>query len=448
MGCFLACFGSSKARKRRKRVNKILPGDQRHGSIVPLQPTVTLKQESIETPISPISELRYQISLLLFFLCRDKPEEQLSFSTRKKVTFNLNVKTCKEVSGHEITDQFAEGDEKKEMGNNEEKTAKASHSPLLSEDDSITSSMGSYPSNYRYQNCRNSDDEDEGIKMEESYLDDDEEDYGDDGDDDDNDWRVDQEESSESSSLSRESRTRGFVTPTAETEVNSQMPLHGSTDGELKTLVSTRNARDRSQYVHSVLNPVENLTQWKAIKARATSPLKHQKENDDLEKEPQIPFSSEPSFKQSPFSSEPSFKQSPLSFNPNFNYSKPPNQEFAVDTSLSNWLVSSETTPITKTSTIAVGTMSSEKNTSQRSNSPRSQEDRPILGALTIEELKQFSSSSSSRRSPSRSPDDIPILGTVGSYWSHKDEAMDSSLGSSHKGRPNTTRKYREVFVK
>ncbi|KAF8401965.1 hypothetical protein HHK36_012916 [Tetracentron sinense] len=366
MGCFLPCFGSSKERKkRRKSAKRVLPRDQRNGSYETLQPTASLKQDSTENPISPVLEIK------------DKPEEQLSFNTRKKVTFDLNVNTYEEITTHEIKDFVSEIEEEKEGGKKEEKTEKTSQSSSLCQGESS-----------------------------ESFF-----------------------------SLSVESRARISTTSTAEKEVNSPVPLPGSPDWELKTIGSNWNARDRSKYVHSVLNPVENLAQWKAVKTRAITPLKHQKENGNFEQEPQIPFSSEPSFKLSPFKSE-----------LNSNFSKPPNEDISVDTSLSNWLVLPKTTPTTKTSSISVGTMSSEKSTLQRSNSPRSHEDRPILGALTVEELKQFSASSSPRRSLSRNPD-IPILGTVGSYWSHTGQAIDSSSGSSCTGIPNTTSKYRELWA-
>lgn len=41
------------------------------------------------------------------------------------------------------------------------------------------------------------------------------------------------------------------------------------------------NVRDRSQYVSSVLNAVENLSQWKAVKAKGVTPPQYmcQKEN-------------------------------------------------------------------------------------------------------------------------------------------------------------------------
>ncbi|KAL0456946.1 UNVERIFIED_CONTAM: hypothetical protein Slati_1033800 [Sesamum latifolium] len=57
---------------------------------------------------------------------------------------------------------------------------------------------------------------------------------------------------------------------------------------EVEGLGSNLHARDRSQYVSSVLNPVENLSQWKAVKAKTATPqLKYQKENSMLKQEGQ-----------------------------------------------------------------------------------------------------------------------------------------------------------------
>ncbi|AQL09505.1 hypothetical protein ZEAMMB73_Zm00001d048366 [Zea mays] len=83
--------------------------------------------------------------------------------------------------------------------------------------------------------------------------------------------------------------------------------------------------------------------------------------------------------------------------------STPSKQEASVDASLSTWLGSSGTP----------------ESNSVRSYSPISREDRPILGDLTVEDIKISSASSTPRRSrsPSPSPDDMPILGTVGAYW-------------------------------
>ncbi|KAG6724418.1 hypothetical protein I3842_03G258400 [Carya illinoinensis] len=111
-----------------------------------------------------------------------------------------------------------------------------------------------------------------------------------------------------------------------------------------------------------------------------------------------------------------------FSFRSKTDQSKKLNQEITVDASLSNWLVSFETTPVNETSTNCLNTISPEKSMLQGSNSSGHQEDRPILGALTM-----------------------PIIGTVGTYWSHNTvPAKDSGSASSYKGIPNTTIKYRE----
>ncbi|CAK9162183.1 unnamed protein product [Ilex paraguariensis] len=414
MGCFLGCFGGSKDRKPRKQRNKVIPRDQRHGSQKPLQITVSSEQGITEKPVTPVSELR------------DNSEEHLSLSTRKRVTFDSIVTTYEHVSICESVDSLPERGDTVSEKDKEESLAKTSHSSSLSEDDSVTSSVGSYPPNHRYQNFRDSDDEadeygDTGLDDEddeelECYGDYDEDDYD----------RIEVKEvwCESIPTASMESRTDNSAREIME-EVESQM-----THQELK---SNRNARDRSAYVHPVLNPVENITQWKAVKSKNAPPLKPQNKNFTSEQEaPHVSFSSEPSFKQ-PFLG---FKPNPQN---NFN------QEVAVDASLSNWLVSSETTPVKKTSFTGHETITSEMSMSQQgSNSVMSLEDRPILGALTVEEIRQFSASCSPRRSPSRSPDEIPLIGTVGTYWSHTGQTKDSGSASSYKGIPNTTSKYRE----
>ena len=298
----------------------------------------------------------------------------------------------------------------------EENIAKSSQTKSSSEENSITSSSVSYPPNHRYQNCRDSDDEFEELDYEESDLDDD--DDNDDDDDDDGVLEVNEiYEDDDDGTV--ESRRRIPVVPVV-TEVVDDCAIRCD-EGEVKPYVYNPNVRDRSAYVHPVLNPVENLTQWKAVKAKGASPLRPQKENFVLNQESEVSFS----------------------FKSKTNQSKKSSQEVAVDASLSNWLESSEATPINKSSTITP-----EISMSQRSTSSRSPEDRPILGALTVEELKQFSTTSSPRRSPSPSPDDMPIIGTVGTYWSHTGSTKNSGSASSYKGIPNTTSKYREVYVK
>ncbi|KAG5084456.1 hypothetical protein JHK84_054494 [Glycine max] len=209
-----------------------------------------------------------------------------------------------------------------------------------------------------------------------------------------------QEESSESFfSLSANSRIR-ISSAEAENEVNSQMsaPATNSiTQGKIPDL-------------SLVLNPIQNLTKGRVVKAT----LKNDKENINMVvKDINIPISPEPSLKLSNRKAKQRF-----------------DDKIGVDTSLSSWLVeSSETTPISINNTSSVG----EQTPKGRRGSPWSREDRPILGALTVEEIRMFSLSASSRRSRSRSPDETPIIGTVGSYWSHTEQTMDLEFNKSGK---------------
>ncbi|GER29664.1 N-(5'-phosphoribosyl)anthranilate isomerase [Striga asiatica] len=189
--------------------------------------------------------------------------------------------------------------------------------------------------------------------------------------------------------------------------------------------------RDRS--VNSVLNPVENTAQWKVVKSKGTTNLLRpppQKENCEL---PCVSLSSEPTFKNKTEQSR-----------------KNGNREVAaVDASLSNWLSSPEVTPPKKKTSDFGGffetSISGKTNLSEGRNSVRSFEDRPILGALTVEELRQISATNSPRKSPSRSPDEMPIIGSVGTYWNDSSSKKQSDYSSSfNNGIPNTSSKYRE----
>lgn len=379
------------------------------------------------------------------FRYTDKTNEQLSLSisTRKKVTFDSNIKTYEHVV-YESTDSLPEKDKINEKEKNE--CVPKSSPPLSSsENDSITSSVGSYPPNHRYQNCQESDNE-----VEESDYDDSDSDNEDDDLEEQEDYDYDEDSDARivckevwSESVPTESIESGNEVSSAQVtaeEVKSPMAVSGFADQAIRPIGLNRNARDRSIYVHPVLNPVENLTQWKAVKSKGIPPLKPQKENFNADQEePRIPFSSEPSFKQSSFNFK-SQSHRPKDSN---------HQEIAVDASLSNWLVSPETTtPNKKASSFGLETINSEIGMSHGSPSSKSIEDRPILGALTVEELRQFSANSSPRKSPSKSPDDMPIIGSVGTYWNHKGTTKGSGSDSSYKGIPNTTSKYREVYMK
>ncbi|XVF72063.1 hypothetical protein PTKIN_Ptkin12aG0091200 [Pterospermum kingtungense] len=402
MGCFLACFGSSKDRKTRKQRHKVQPRFQRNASYN-AQSTVSLEGSNLEKPITPVKEVQ-----------DDKAEEQLGSgsssgsSNRKKVTFDTNVKTYEHVLVDESTDFELHNEEGEKKGKvKEENLAKSKECDTSSELSSISSSSSSYPPNYRYQNCRESDDEEDELDDEENDLDDEDDDY----------------EDFDDGAVDSRDRIPGLGGVIKEVD--------GLVDEEEKPIGLIRGVRDRSGNVHPVLNPVENLTQWKAVKAKGATPFKLQKENLSLEQEePRLSFSLDPSFK-SKSDHEP----------------KNSNEEVSVDASLSNWLSSTETTPV-KTSSISVAS-TPERSMSQGSTTLRSPEDRPILGALTLEEIKKFSASSSPRKSPSRSPDEMPIIGTVGTYWNHaRTTTKDSGSATSFKGIPNTTSKYREVYVK
>ncbi|KAM7251932.1 hypothetical protein ACFE04_023815 [Oxalis oulophora] len=88
-------------------------------------------------------------------------------------------------------------------------------------------------------------------------------------------------------------------------------------------------------------------------------------------------------------------------------------REISVDTSLSSWLVKSE----------ATCSPSSGGNSATRS----ANSSRMILGELSVEKVKQQSASPSPRLlRKNRCPDKRLISGTVGSYWNHTQQAMDS----------------------
>ncbi|CAI8602793.1 unnamed protein product [Vicia faba] len=401
MGCsFFACFRSSKHKKLTGKV-------QENGSSKPQQ------QQSVVLPLvqdHPQSETLVSPSLQKL---QDKTEEELSVGLKKKVTFESNVKTCESVLAEKDTE---EGVVRNTEGGKEESSAKTTQSKSFSSEDSSVTSTGSYPSNHRYQNCRDSDEEDEELN-----------DWVDDlSDDDDDGIREERDELGvefeEDDMAYSKLRVVDDVDHVFAEEVESPIRI---CEKDVETIGLNPNARDRSVYVHPVLNPVENLSQWKAVKARRRPTLRPQKENNVCSNpESQVAFGVK-------------------EVSESDNTPKKSNKEIAVDASLSNWLGSSETTPVNKTTLYAGGSFGTPDRSSsqQGSNSVMSLEDRPILGALTVEEIKQFSATPSPRKSPSKSPDDMPIIGTVGSYWHF---AEDSGSASSFKGIPNTTSKYRE----
>ncbi|KAI9184936.1 hypothetical protein LWI28_002629 [Acer negundo] len=160
--------------------------------------------------------------------CKVKAEEQSQSSssgTRKKVTFDSNVRIYEYVLPEHVSGTLPEKDE---VGTKEEKSLeKSGHSQPSSEASSITSSSGSYPPNHIDLN----NEDDDGVP-----------DYDD----------MYEEDGIVESKIA--------VAKEAIEEAVKPVRVNGS-------------ARDRSAYTHSVLNPVENLTQWKALKMKGKPQL-------------------------------------------------------------------------------------------------------------------------------------------------------------------------------
>nr|XP_009388297.1 PREDICTED: uncharacterized protein LOC103975115 [Musa acuminata subsp. malaccensis] len=396
MGCFLACFKGSKDRKRGRSPRKSLPIDRVHESYRPLQTSLSPKQitPKAEVVAAPLPALRENL------------EQGSCSSTRKKVTFDLNVTTYEEAlvdndpnCSSEVDKETEAIDEGRKANDGQDKSSPVS---------------GAFPLNRRYHNCESSDDD----------VEHDEEDYWDSDFDEEEDTEVVIEGNEEESYDSFFSLPIDKEPSQSIQEANSPNPKSASSPDRQPILVAGGSTRDRSQFVHPVLNPVENLSQWKVVKARAM-PVKNPKKENVVgtEQENNVAFISEPVIKAKK-------SQAP---------NRSAKQEISMDASLSTWLPSSE-------NSTAEGSQASN---SHRSNSSFSREERPILGALTMEDIKQSSVTSSPvKRSPSRSPDEIPILGTVGGYWNCKNHGDDSASSrppsNEFKGIPNTTSKYRE----
>ncbi|XP_027120252.1 uncharacterized protein [Coffea arabica] len=313
MGCFLACFGFTKKRRRTKGRSKNASGDQSYGRYVPLDCDVTVKLECDEMQKASATELR------------DKPKESSSAKIKKKVSFNLNVKTYEPLPNDELSNcNLSEGEEKTMWEYNQEETAGASMKYFNYEDNLMASKIGSFPSNYRYQNCRDSYDEEDEMELEDSDLDDEDElDFDEDDIGESYDFR-----SQKLCQASVEEEGKVTTDQLAEKGSNLMQPQVLQHQEHNKT-ESNQNARNRSHNVFSVLAPVENLTQWKEVKAKTRQQLKHQKENIVLEQEQHMPLCTKKS-------------SEPLALNSSvdLNQFKPQSHEIAVDASLSNWLVS------------------------------------------------------------------------------------------------------------
>lgn len=239
-------------------------------------------------------------------------------SRKKKVTFNLNVQIYEpNPNSYEVLEN--EEDENKD--NTLELEGKSLSSSVFGE--GSASSTIRYPSNHRYYNCSYDHDGDEDeIAYEESDID--EFDDGYDWDDDEDDGGSDESLENYRDENTKQKGLPNLCYPFVDEDGMKNQKSFDLNDAELK---SNSSGRDRSM---SVLSPVENLSQWKAIKAKVTSSKHRRKEN--------VP--SEQSTSMLPLVTGASSKFLHCDLESNALQSKPLLQEVAVDASLSNWLIS------------------------------------------------------------------------------------------------------------
>ncbi|GJY03069.1 eisosome protein SEG2-like protein [Tanacetum coccineum] len=239
MGCFLQCLGSSKDHKRLKRRNKNKVIPNDQVPLICQKPTI---QDILSVDVSLDLSIQEKPSNSVQE-SREKTEvPPLRLKRRKKVTFDTNVTTYEPpIQVYDSTESLLEKNEKGE-----------------------TFPKSESDTNYRYGNCLESDDEFEDFDHEDYDFDEDDYDLDDEDDDD------------------------GYG--------DVEEVLDPSTE-------SNRNARDENGYILSILNPVENLDQWKALKSKGTTkPLSVNLQKENLPQE------------------------------------KNQTQETAVDASLSNWI--------------------------------------------------------------------------------------------------------------
>ncbi|XP_023548184.1 protein JASON-like [Cucurbita pepo subsp. pepo] len=333
MGCFFACFGSSKDPKRLKNHRKSRHTD--HRSTIQRNEIPTPGQSSLHTlPVDSNKKSLHPVEA--------RRDGSLNISTTEELTSVKPHEHEHVVSVHGMNQDL------------EEDSVEKSSKPESSSEDFVVplnpNFRSPFPPVHRYRNCKDSDDEDDVF---DSHLGRDE-----------NDEFGTVESMKESSSVADSSMSVSRLNPT--------------------------NVRHRTAYVCPVLKPVENLSQWNAVKSKSALPSTPQKENLELEQE---------------------------STGEEFPYSSKASQELCVDASLSNWLASSEATPVSKITT----TMALEA----------------IVTPVKSSTLQGSSSQSSSHS-------ELPVVRNVVIYRRQGASDKDRDSASSFKGIPNTTSKYRE----
>ncbi|KAI3470691.1 hypothetical protein Pfo_027354 [Paulownia fortunei] len=377
MGCFPACFGPWKHKETMKKVQdqSSSPSHELHEEAVTLLAATTesMNEEETVNPIKPVSESE----------C--KSEEQMNTSKGKKAAFDQSTNEHIRSNSDKLVDN--------ENGKVEKKREKG-------KDDGSESNLSSpipYPANDGHQDFLTSDKECVAVNSKEITLDDNSQEGGI------GDCCPVQEDSSESLfSLSIDSRKHVSAAEMGDKEVSSPLKLSDRDN----------NSIGLKKIVHLLMNPVEN----------SSFKYDEDKENVNLEEKWIMPLSKEPILKQSLDKLKPTSDQF-----------KPRDNEIAVDTSLSSWLVESE--------------KSSHK--TSIGNSPESEKnygERRILRAITPPAvLKQLNVSSSAGSTPYCSGDGQPGIGTVGRYWRQTGLAwqlMSMGSGSSCRG---TCEQWREA---
>ncbi|KAL6649174.1 hypothetical protein ACP70R_013398 [Stipagrostis hirtigluma subsp. patula] len=375
MGCFLGCFGGAKERRRRRKRSPAHSPNGRARAAPRASPKkVDLDGEAVSAAAPLLGTL---------LELRDSTDDMCLPVVKKKVTFDPNVTTYEAAA---IPEDDREGTDPEE-----DDEASGEKEWMLAPE---CAKSEAFPLNHRYSNCADSDGDSEYEDAEEDEYDEfeDEDEEEEDGLDE---CAIDDEEDGHGllgiARGEEEACESLFLLPMSKTASKETSGHEAAAGG----VTAPEAAADRSQHV---LNSVENLTQWKEAKPRAVAaPKSSDKENVMLGQENRMDVLAEPAVVGK--KEEERQPVSDYSYTP----STPSKQEASVDASLSTWLGSSGTP----------------ESNSVRSYSPISREDRPILGALTVEDIKISSANSTPRRSrsPSPSPDDMPILGTVGAYW-------------------------------
>ncbi|KZV43589.1 transcription initiation factor TFIID subunit 7-like [Dorcoceras hygrometricum] len=234
MGCFLACFGFKPKKKGRKSRNISSSAEQNHGRYLPLDSDVCTKFDTTEKHNALDSGIK------------EKAKEESRSRIKKKVRFNLNVVAYEPIHNEEDINIYVSDNEEEETRWEFNTETTSLMGTLHYAQDPI-----SYPQNHRYHNCSTDEIyEDVGGDYE---LDNDmssDEDYKEDKS---NDCENDEEKSGHNLGLKNE---------------------------EIKGIGSDLYAKDRkSKHLLSVLSPVENLSQWKAVKARSAPLRPREKEN-------------------------------------------------------------------------------------------------------------------------------------------------------------------------